>query len=462
MPSHRQDAEPAAVAAGRARNPAGFSGPSGAALTVAWLLGFSWYCGTVVTAVPFHDDWAYIATLREYLEGRQGLLQYLLALHNGHPSLPGRLLFLTSYYVWDLRLEVLRILTAVTLLASAAVLFRIVARARDSAGDSTGARLLFFFPCLTLVASLGHWEILSLASTVSNAVALFFSMLAIVLTGDGLRHGRARTVALGAVSALAATGSMSHGSLTWLAMACQAAIARRPRPWLAVAFAIVGVTLIAMLASASPRSGAAFDVGLFARAVLIAIGTGVIGLVDNQAVPGLNLAAGAIVAGLAAGGVLTLGRMSVEARERVNESSGLIVLGLLSVLALAYGRMGFGADYLASSRYAAITMPMAAGVYLFWLTRSHPGSGLALPIAAALVVTGATVTNREEAQMARARANAMAEITRAFRCIAPDDPTVVQRTIEDMRDDFLVGHAFIETRRLSIFSGPFTCDPSKP
>lgn len=432
----------------------GLSGPLGGVLTAGWLLGFYWYCSTVMTAVPYLDDWAYIVTLREYLEGRQSLLEYVLAVHAGHPSVPGRVLFMISYYVSDLRLDVLRILTAITILASAAALFRLVTPARGSARDSAGTRLLFFFPCLTLVVSLGHWELLSVASAVNSSVVLLFSILGIVFTGDGLRRGSARSMTLGAVSALAATCSMSHGTLTWLAMAWQAAVARRRRPWLAVAFATVGVASIPMLVILSPRPSPPLDIGLLAQAVLVAIGTGLIGLVENQPVPALNMAVGGLMALLAVGCAVTLSRMSAEAREQVNESSGLIVLGALSVVALAYGRMGFGADYMASSRYAAIAMPMAAGVYLFWLARPHPGSVLALPLTAALVLAGEALTNREEARMAPHRANYEAETTRLFRCAPPDDPAVVERA----RHHYSVGRAFLVTGRLSIFSEPFTCD----
>jgi hypothetical protein len=366
-------------------------------------------------------------------------------------------IFLISYYVSDLRLDLVRILTAITILAAAAALFRLVAPARGSARDSVGTRLLIFFPCLTMVVSLGHWELFSVASAVNSSVVLLFSMLGVVFTGDGLRRGSARSIALGAVSALAATFSMSHGTLTWLAMAWQAAIARRPRPWLAVAFAIVGMASIPMLVIRSPGPRPPLDIGLFAQAVLVAIGTGLIGLVDNQPVPALNMAVGGVVAMLAVGCAVTLIGISAEAREQVNESSGLIVLGVLSVVALAYGRMVSGADYMASSRYAAIALPVAAGVYLFWLARPHPGSVLALPLTAALVLAGQALTNREEAKMARHRANSEAEITRLFRCAPPDDPAIVQRT----RPNYIGGREFIQTGRLSIFSEPFTCDPLK-
>jgi hypothetical protein len=405
-----------------------------------------------MTAVPYLDDWAYVVVLGEHLEGRRSLFEYLFTSHNGHPSVPSRVLFLIAYYFADLRLDLLRTLTAVALIASAAALFRLVAPAR---GGATGARLLFFFPCLTLVVSLGHWEILSIASTVSNALALLFSILGIILTGDGLRRGDVRTLTLGGVSAFAATCSMSHGSLTWLAMAWQAAIATRPRRGLAAAFALVGVASLPVIAMLSPRTSPSLDIGLFAQAALIATGTGLIGFVNNQSVPALNLVAGGIVVGLAGGCAWTLSRMSAEARQAVNESSALIVLGWLSVLALAYGRMGFGADYLASSRYAAIAMPMTAGVYLFWLARPHPGTVLALPLTAALVLASAALTNREEARIAPHRVRAWEETTRLFRCAPPDDPAVVQRA----RHHYTVGRAFLVARQLSIFSEPFTCGP---
>jgi hypothetical protein len=286
---------------------------------------------------------------------------------------------------------------------------------------------------------------------------LLFSIVAIVCTGDGLRRGSAPRLFLGAMAAVAATCSMSHGCLTWLAMAWQAAVARRPRPWLGAVAAIIGVTCIAILANSS-QSGAPLQVEPIITALLIAIGTGLVGLVHNQPVPNLNLAAGALVAALASAAAFSLSKMDPDVRDRVNESSGLMLLGALSATALAFGRGAFGPDYMASSRYAAIVMPLAAGVYLFWLARPHRGFKLALPLATALVLAGEGLTNYEEAQMAPHRAHYLAETAHVFRCAPTDSPAALARTIVDMRDDYLVGRPFLESGRLSIYGLPFACD----
>ncbi len=229
--------------------------------------------------------------------------------------------------------------------------------------------LLAAYPVALVVFCWSNWQNILDEWNLMNLAAVALVFLAILLA-EQLRSGAGKStylLVLAIVTCSVASFTGESGTLSWIACALVLWLPiSRSRLREKLAFSVVGVVFLALYFAGSSPAGSGHPLhhlGEVVEFALICLGNGVISGGVKELVLARAIGIAEVVVVLVLLAVFYLDRTLHEDRA-VHVGVGLIAFGCMGAVATGVSRLQIGIDTAMSSRYVALTAPVAIGIYL--------------------------------------------------------------------------------------------------
>jgi hypothetical protein len=316
--------------------------------------------------IPISDTWGFIPTIVAFVQTGHLSWGHLFSIYgNGRPAIERLGLLLSGKFI-SLNVQQVKMVSVVMGMLEAACAiwaFRLaLPRYRFAVAMLAG------FPVAVVIFSFNNWQNLLDEWNVMNLAAVALTFLAIVLAVHARSSERQTVYFLVSLALVCVIASFTgeSGTLSWIACALllwlpggSGRLAER------LGFSVVAVVFLVLYFSGASAVGSGHPLHHLLKVVdfaLICLGNGVIGA-------GLKELPLARVIGVAEMAVVLLLGAWVAARRQWADRAvlvgiGLVAFGGMGAVATGVSRLQIGIGTAMSSRYVALTFPVAIGIYL--------------------------------------------------------------------------------------------------
>jgi hypothetical protein len=321
--------------------------------------------------VPILDTWGFVPALCAFVIHGHVSFSNLWAADGDARPIIWRLLMLVDAREFSFDVQLIKALAVPAALLELGAIYCVV---RKIERRQAWKQLLILLPITLTVFGLGNWENVLEEWNVQNIAAVAVSLVALMAIASTLAatsSARRILLAAGILACVIASLLGEPGLVSW-----PAAIVVVCFPWTrgrALERTCLIVAMLVFFGIYLPGTGGAvlsYDPThplAVAEFAIAALGTGILGMVDNQPALGVAIAFGTLEIVLSVAAAIVLLRSKAARMEPCRYVVALIVFGLLGAGAIAAGRVTFGLATATSSRYAVTTAPASVGLYLFYL-----------------------------------------------------------------------------------------------